>query len=311
MPFNDTEKQHKLEIPARTTGNGLRPNNFDLIRLLAALQVVTHHGIEHLGLDSVANHWLVEVLKCFPGVPIFFVLSGFLVSASLERSKSLPQYALNRALRIFPGLWCCFAFSVIIVLLLNPELFQQASIKEVFPWVLAQLTMFQFYNPDFLRPFGLGALNGSLWTIPVELQFYFVLPAVYAIFRKGKSSTWMWLVAGIISGLAINQTFKIGFAAYRDTIWYKLFACSMLPYIWLFLLGVYPSTKLRNNQTLLRRKTDPLVGRTCIDDSLRLVNWTTDWFQLPFSWSGIDSGWSDSRVRIYGTKFGYKAIAAK
>ena len=34
-------------------------------------------------------------------------------------------------------------------------------------------------HPDFLRGYGVGVLNGSLWTIPVELQFYALVPLIY------------------------------------------------------------------------------------------------------------------------------------
>jgi len=55
-----------------------KTNNFDLVRLLAALQVILVHGygVEYLP-------WLNSAIAMFPGVPMFFVISGFLVSASL------------------------------------------------------------------------------------------------------------------------------------------------------------------------------------------------------------------------------------
>ena len=217
----------------------MRPNNFDLIRLLAAIQVVIYHGVEHLKIEGLKDTWLLFILECFPGVPIFFVLSGFLVSASWERSKSLGQYVLNRALRIFPGLWCCFAFSIVVVLCLMPGCFANASVTNLGTWIIAQLTMFQFYNPEFLRPFGVGALNGSLWTIPIELQFYIVLPIVYAVFkRKDSKLNLAWLVPIFLIFMAANQVLFVGLTGHREEMWYKLISVSMLPHFWLFLLGV-------------------------------------------------------------------------
>jgi peptidoglycan/LPS O-acetylase OafA/YrhL len=56
-----------------------RENNFDLLRLFAALQVVIWHSIEHLQLDMdiVRN-----IIQHFHGVPVFFTISGFLIAGS-------------------------------------------------------------------------------------------------------------------------------------------------------------------------------------------------------------------------------------
>ena len=59
----------------------LRINNFDLIRLLAASQVLVMHMLHYFKLEpaSSSGKFLTVVFLNFPGVPIFFVISGFLV----------------------------------------------------------------------------------------------------------------------------------------------------------------------------------------------------------------------------------------
>jgi peptidoglycan/LPS O-acetylase OafA/YrhL len=80
-----------------------RRNNFDLLRLAAALQVVHAHASEHLHIAyGAAGRIVNDVLLLFPGVPVFFVISGFLISMSYERSDDIAGYARNRVLRIFP-----------------------------------------------------------------------------------------------------------------------------------------------------------------------------------------------------------------
>ena len=49
---------------------------------------------------------------------------------------------------------------------------------------MGQMAVFQFYGPDFMRSFGSGVLNGSLWTVTVELQFYILVPVIYWILSK-------------------------------------------------------------------------------------------------------------------------------
>jgi len=86
-------------------------NNFDLLRLFAALQVVINHSMSQLSLEYNALYGFSSI---FFGVPIFFMISGYLISASWESKPSLPLFARNRLLRIMPGLWMCLVVSVLV-----------------------------------------------------------------------------------------------------------------------------------------------------------------------------------------------------
>lgn len=173
-----------------------RLNNFDLIRLVAAMEVVLWHGIEHLGLG--APPLLRELLGTFPGVPIFFVVSGYLVTASFRRSFGIDQYFKNRALRIFPGLWACFIFSSGSIAIVHG--FESANLLTVATWIIPNIVGIS-YTPTFLRDFGTGSVNGSLWTIPVELQFYLILPMLVPFLGRN-GLRWIGVfVAGLIASL--------------------------------------------------------------------------------------------------------------
>ena len=209
-----------------------RRNNFDIIRLVAALQVVIIHGYEHLGFNG--NSAIIKLIGAFPGVPIFFVVSGFLISASYERSTSIKSYFKNRVLRIYPALWSCLLISVItIFLFFKPE----TTFISFFSWIIAQLSIGQVYNPDFLRGYGVGVLNGSLWTIPIEIQFYILLPLIYVIFKKVKDSN-VFLISAILILAILNQLFN-GQLLNERTIMIKFISITVLPYLFLFLLGVF------------------------------------------------------------------------
>ena len=76
-------------------------NSFNAVRLLAALQVAYGHVIAHLGIAPTAGYqWIIQ----FPGVPIFFAISGYLVFHSLLRLGSLPRFFAHRMARIYPAL---------------------------------------------------------------------------------------------------------------------------------------------------------------------------------------------------------------
>jgi peptidoglycan/LPS O-acetylase OafA/YrhL len=219
----------------------LRPNNFDLIRLVAAVQVLIIHGFEHLGLKEkmdLINDSFRFWINAFPGVPIFFVISGFLISRSFERENRVKTYAVNRLLRIYPALYVCFAVSILSVFIATPELILRTEIKDFAGWCFAQLSIGQFYNPTFLRSYGVGVLNGSLWTIPVELQFYMALPVLYVVLGLSKNKKNRQLI-GVALGFLLVSFLHDRFGEQNPSLFIsKLIKVSMLPYFWMFLLGV-------------------------------------------------------------------------
>ena len=217
-------------------------NNFDAIRLVAALQVAIVHGYHHF--ELVGGDWIIHILSFFPGVPIFFVVSGFLISASLEKGSSLSSYFQNRFLRIFPALWVCFIFSLLSVMALFSI---EASLFEFLKWVISQISIGQFYNPDFMRDYGVGVLNGSLWTIPVEIQFYLLLPLIYTVFKKVKwNSIFVTICIIILAGISYKfNSFKVG----NEALAVKIFGVTVIPYLYIFLLGVI----LQRNLSFIER----------------------------------------------------------
>src|ERR1700694_2402149 len=164
-----------------------KQNNFDLIRLVAALQVAILHSASHLHIGP-QSFPLLELLSLFPGVPVFFFISGFLISKSYENNPVLHEYALNRVLRIYPGLVLCLLLSLTMVWITGYFHTFSVPISDLLVWLGAQLSIAQFYNPPFLRDYGVGVLNGSMWTIAVELQFYVIVPILYGLLRLQRVS---------------------------------------------------------------------------------------------------------------------------
>lgn len=164
-----------------------RTNNFDLIRLIAASQVLIWHSSMHLGVSDKI-HYILVVLYHFPGVPIFFTISGFLISFSLERNNfQLKQYFKNRSFRIFPALWVCTILTALLLFAFD----KVGSTKDFITWFFAQITFFQFYASESIKTWGTGHPNGSLWSISVELQFYLLLPLILYIINLAKKK---WLI---------------------------------------------------------------------------------------------------------------------
>jgi len=221
----------------RGAGAGFRENNFDLLRIFAASQVMVSHAIAHLDIAPRGGGWPMTLLYAFPGVPIFFVISGFLISASYERSTSLGSYCRNRVLRIFPGLWCCILATVVVAACCGFGFMHRGA----FVWLAAQLAG-AIYTPAFLAHFGMGSYNGSLWTIPVELQFYIALPLVYWLLSAGRG----WISGRLILvwaifvavGLAASGLAAVPGEGMAEPLPHKLLRYSFLPQFFLFMTGV-------------------------------------------------------------------------
>ena len=222
----------------------MRVNNFDLIRLVAALQVLIEHALTHLQLTSLAPLGLA--LDFFPGVPIFFAVSGFLISMSWERAPSLGQYARNRILRIYPALWVCLLISVLIFLGAGVR---PAPARAFLLWLLAQLTFIQFYNPPFLRSFGVGVLNGSLWTIAVELQFYLALPLLAFLARRWRLG-WPILTALSCGTMIVARYYMQD----QLTMSQKIVGVTLFPYLFFFLVGMVTRLLYEQRPELFRGK---------------------------------------------------------
>lgn len=218
-------------------------NNYNLVRLLAAFQVLLVHVFHHFSI----NGYIVEVLEMLPGVPIFFFVSGMLIYQSYIRSKStgLISFYRKRILRIYPALIVCFIFSVSTLLLSGYLNFSDIFGSKFLLWVAAQLSFFQFYNPDLLREYGVGVLNGSLWTISVELQFYFLTPFLALLLKRSYKLFFLIFILSILLNFASHYILDI------DSIITKLLRVSALPWVYFFCFGIFISYNVGLKRFLL------------------------------------------------------------
>jgi len=215
-----------------------RVNNFDLIRLLAAFQVVLFHSLQHLKIDyqQPGIKPIFSFIAYFPGVPVFFCISGFLIYNSFKRNhQDIFKYFRNRFLRLYPGLWTCFILTLALLFLFGILTFQSLGNRSVLAWIACQISFFQFYTPSILRSWGVGTPNGSLWTLTVEIQFYILVPVLFYLVRG--ADRYKNLLFGAIIALSLLSCFF--FKQWDEhSIRYKLSEVFVLPYLYNFLFGV-------------------------------------------------------------------------
>ena len=218
-------------------------NSLNTIRFLASIKVLFMHTLAHLNIVTTdfnitkfdANNTIVIakwiLLNLFTGLPLFYAISGYFMWLSIRNSNSFLQYLKKRFWRIYPELWFAVAIELIVLLLLYNK---PVNWLDFGIFAVTQSTIFQFWTPDSLKGYGCGCPNGSLWTIGIFIQFYFV---VYFVHKKLHSkSKVVWLTVVLLSMLVAYISF-----AFEDKIssnmLFKLYKNTFIPYFWIFMLG--------------------------------------------------------------------------
>jgi len=176
-------------------------NNFDLLRLCAALAVMFGHSFW----VQPAHHRTEPILE-FTGLEYsgslavftFFLISGILVSASYDRQKSIARFVVLRLVRIFPALIACvFVTAFLLYPLFSTRGF---NASEAGGYLIRNATLFaglQFSLPGLFEELPLKTVNASLGTLPIELECYLLVMAagLLGCFRSKWASAAFWAVA--------------------------------------------------------------------------------------------------------------------
>ena len=196
------------------------PNGFDALRFFAATAVLVGHAWPLTGRkpEPFPGGW--DTLGGI-GVAVFFVISGFLVAASRERSSSIWSFLHKRALRIVPAFLVVCLLSVFA---LGPWL-TTLPLKEYFDHPQARLyfvnlTMFdvQLALPAvFANNIYPHAVNGSTWTLPIECFMYVVL----ALGGAALLSRWIALPL-VVAAIAAFVVYSSDWATSGAHLWTTL-----------------------------------------------------------------------------------------
>jgi len=164
-----------------------RDNNFDPLRMIAAGLVLFSHSYPLYGRQPEPLAALSGDAETWGGVAvaIFFFMSGFLLTGSLERGGGLARYAIGRALRLLPALGGAVLVTAFAIGPLFTRLSLRAYLASGWTWsYLGNAAVFplQYPLPGLFEanPYA-SVVNGSLWTLPVEVCMYVLLPALAAI----------------------------------------------------------------------------------------------------------------------------------
>jgi peptidoglycan/LPS O-acetylase OafA/YrhL len=180
-------------IRAKITAGPERLGGLDMLRGFAALGVALYHfdGTQQYFVDSYGTvDRAVTPSLSFEfgryGVDLFFMISGFVIFMTLERSARIRDFAVSRFARLYPAFWTALIVAIIAVWL-------DGRPTPTFNIAVANATML----PGL---FGAPLVDGVYWTLAYELLFY-VLAAGFFLTgsRKPELACLGWLLASVLT----------------------------------------------------------------------------------------------------------------
>lgn len=176
-------------------------NNFTLLRLLLAVMVVFGHF--KLLTGGASSHFPFNLADA--GVDCFFVVSGFMITGSVERSRSVSAFYMRRVFRLMPMyVFVVLAQTVVLVSLLPDG--PLSAMRQATSYVICNLLFANFLQPDIggilQANLAVASINPSLWTLKIEIGFYLVVPLIYMAVQR-----WGWPVLAVL--FAASASFEI------------------------------------------------------------------------------------------------------
>lgn len=217
----------------RGVNNLFLTNNFDIVRLFGAFQVaIANHYISFFAIDVD-----VSLMKAFSGVPIFFFLAGIFIPMSIK-NNNLFDFITNRILRIFPLMWISIILGVILMFIAG--YYPKTNAGNFIAWLFSYL-VYPLYTPEYLRDYGVGAINGALWIIPTQITFYIFALCFYAFVKKNRG---IWIVITFISLLSLKLLLLNVLMPNAPIVLVKVINTSFLVQFPMFLFGIFVSENM-------------------------------------------------------------------
>ncbi|RAY13895.1 acyltransferase [Actinomadura craniellae] len=202
--MSGTSVRPAVPVPSAPAGTG-RLAWLDALRGLGALAVAFHHATYHY-LPEFRRQMLAWFDPGTYGVLVFFLVSGYIIPASLERTGSLRRFWLGRVFRIYPLLGVALGAAVLQALLSVYALRGGLDRAEPVTAVLAHLTMLQDLT-------GVPNAINVLWTLSYEMAFYLMVVAAFVLGVHRRSASIAVGLAGF--GLVLGGLLPAGAAISR------------------------------------------------------------------------------------------------
>jgi len=250
-----------------------RIHGLDALRGVAAVAVLLFHYTTRYQVKyGHASPPLVSVPLGFRGVDLFFILSGFVIFMTLERTHRARDFMVSRFSRLFPAFWAAVVATYLVVVVFGlPD--KQVSLADL----LLNFTMV----PELLHA---KLVDGAYWTLEVELLFY---AAMLALYVSGLLRRVHWVLAGWLAlCVAVHELERHGVA-----VSYLFTHLLVLPHIALFGAGMM--LHRLESEPATRRRSAALWAACMV-----VVAWTAPLDALGVALAGSAAVWGVLRGRL-------------
>jgi peptidoglycan/LPS O-acetylase OafA/YrhL len=198
-----------VDAAAGGDGRDRHANNFDFLRLVAALSVVFSHS--YLIAEGSEKHEPFVRLtgnQCvlgLAGVFVFFIISGYLITGSYCQKPAPARFALRRVLRIYPGLavnilLCALVLGPLVTTLPWADYLGSPTLRIFLAKSLTLTTKSPGLPGTVFVDNRVGLIvNGSLWTLRYEMMMYALVLLLGAIGLLRLSTSVVLLALGILA----------------------------------------------------------------------------------------------------------------
>ncbi|MEL7065688.1 MAG: acyltransferase, partial [Bacteroidota bacterium] len=121
------------------------------------------------------------------GVSLFFIISGFVILLTLQRTASIIEFAVRRVARLYPTLILCGTITFFVTSLFGPEQIR-VGVSE---FLLSILSLPPENVGTILGISDWGWLDGSYWSLWVEIRYYAIFGLIFYMFRTNWLTVWL------------------------------------------------------------------------------------------------------------------------
>ncbi|MDB6063262.1 MAG: hypothetical protein JWM78_3365 [Verrucomicrobiaceae bacterium] len=215
--------------------NQHRLDFLDGLRGFAILMVVCLHyfaQVEHVPRSEFYNVHTPLRYGDF-GVQLFFVISGYVIFMTLDKTANFTQFILRRWIRLFPAMLIC---TLIIAAASYFVPYRPGGIPRLID-VFPGLTFLGAHLVSGISGIPTDGLERGFWTLYIEFRFYLMFGAAYFLLGQRKSFfTLMFLSIVLLCLFQITQLWMTAYTSKGEALFAKALLGYQLPW---FLLGMY------------------------------------------------------------------------